>query len=76
MDGVDEPRGRDRARLRLDKSSSRVDESWLYATHGKLKAPLIEDVDALVAPKARRKRHASKATLSSVVGAAGLATAP
>ena len=69
MDGVDKSHGRDRLQLRLNKSSLHVDESWLCVTQDELKASLIEDVDALVAPKAKRKSHISKATFLSVIGA-------
>ena len=68
MDGIDKSRGRDRAQFRLDKSSFHVDESWFYVTQDKFKVLLIEDMDVLIAPKVKHKRHISKVTSLFVVG--------
>ena len=68
MDAIDKSHGRDRVRLRLDKNSFHVDESWLCVTQDKFKVLLIEDVDVLIAPKVKHKRHISKVTSLFVVG--------
>ena len=69
LDDVDRAHGRARLTLKLEKRALRVDESRLYVAKGSLKAPLIEETDALTAPKTRRKPRAQKATLPSATEA-------
>ena len=65
---VSRSHGRGKLRFKGSKRAIMVDESWLYLTSDAVTAMLIEEMDALIHPKAQRKSHMEKTMLLAALG--------
>ena len=65
---VNRSHGRSKLRFKDDKRAIMVDESWLRLTSDAVAVMLIEEMDALIHPKAQHKSHIEKTTSLAALG--------